>query len=93
MSGTAANNFNPTNNDQHYVQVDNLGAQYPNTVDALPNVQYPDMPGGPASNSPISPDQRAHPAAVVLPPTPQSLGLPVYGATLGIHNYQATPQE
>lgn len=72
----------PANNDAQTAQQTNLAVQYPNSVNALSGMQYPDMPGGPASNAPFSPDQRAHPAKRT-PPTPQSLGLPEYGATLG----------
>lgn len=44
-------------------QQDNVAVAFPNTVDALPGMQYPDMPGGPNVNAPLQPWQTAHPAS------------------------------
>lgn len=89
---SSVNGFNPTTNDQQTAQQTSLATQFPNSVDALPGMQYPDAPGGPDGNARISPYARVHPATATFPPTPQSLGLPAYGS-LGTENFEAQSEE
>lgn len=67
--------------DDQGVQTDNVAVQYPNSVDALPNMQYPDMPGGPDANAPRQPWQTAHPASTKA----------VNDPTFGPYNPNLTP--
>lgn len=62
-------------------QQDNLAAFAPNTVDALPGMQYPDMPGGPDVNAPLLPFQTAHPASTA------DVVDPSYGPAWGMQQY------
>lgn len=41
-----------------------LATQFPNSVDALPGMIAPDLPGGPSINAPTSPFNQAHPSTV-----------------------------
>lgn len=53
--------LNSSGNDDQGAQTDNLAHAYPNTVDALPGMQFPDMGGGPDANAKRTPDQQQHP--------------------------------
>jgi hypothetical protein len=55
--------INSSGNDDQGAQQTNLAKQYPNTVDTLAGMQYPDMGGGPDSNALRLPYQTAHPAS------------------------------
>ena len=81
-------------NDDQGAQTTNLAAQYPSTVDSLPGMQYPDMPGGPDHNAPRSGQQQisapwAAPGQFVVktPVAPTDIGLPAYG-TLGTELFE-----
>lgn len=81
--------------DNKHGQATSAARKYPLSVDGLPGMQYPDMPGGGTSNAPTSPNLQAHPTSVRLPVTPESLGLPKYGSTLSRlgSSYQITAKE
>lgn len=88
------NSLQPNNNDDQSAQQTSLAAQFPNSVDALAGMQYPDFGGGPITNGPFTPSQRAHPATKIQPPTPQSLGMPAYGTQLNEGtSFQVSSQE
>lgn len=79
-------------------QIDNVAEQYPYSVDAItPDMQYPNLPGGPDSNAPISPYDQVHYPSVRTPVDPTFgavLGMPQYGTQLNEGStYQQTPAE
>jgi hypothetical protein len=81
--------------DAKYTQHTNTAVKFPNSIDALPGMQYPDMPGGPDANAPRNPlTVLTSDYPVTLPVTPQSLGMPQYGTLTSVEdNPQPRPEE
>lgn len=73
-------------------QLDTLARQYPNSADALPGMQRPDMPGGPVGNA-LAGYLQIHYSVPRLPVDPTTLGLPAYGTIRDASSPQIFPQE
>jgi hypothetical protein len=78
--------------DVKYAQQTNTALQYPNSVDAYPGMQRPEMPGGPDANAPLNP--RYVQTAEHYPVDPTSLGMKQYGTLTAVEdNPQTQPEE
>jgi hypothetical protein len=92
MSGAGSNY---AVSDGRYLQQTNTATKFPNGVDALPGMQYPDFPGGDDANAPRNPRTvLTNDYPVTGPALPTNLGMLPYGSLTQVEdNPQTQPEE